>query len=323
MDRCYLGRVPRAERTAGSMPATAAEPRPAELPLPGGRAGASVRLRPMLTATGRVPPAYLRRPERLATLRTLGVGAPRSEYRTLPIPAFLVEHPTAGLVLVDTGMHPSVADDPKENLGRLNGFLFRSVRMDPDDAVSARLRALGHAPSDVRVVVMTHLHVDHTSAMPELADATFVVERREWDAATARGAARRGYVRSHFDPIRDVRLVDFDGPGTDSYATFGRSVDLFGDGSVRLVSTPGHTVGHMSVVLRLAAREALLAGDAAYTMQENVTDGALPNPITMADDHLWLRSVREIQLYVRERPNALVIPSHDMEVVEGLDPVYE
>lgn len=305
------------------MPDTAAQPRPAELPLPGGRAGASVRLRPMLTATGRVPPAYLRRPDRLATIRTLGVGTPSSEYRTLPIPAFLVEHPTAGLVLVDTGMHPSVAEDPKQNLGRLNGFLFRSVRMDPGDAVSAQLSALGHAPEDVRVVVMTHLHVDHTSAIPEFADATFVVDRREWKVATSRGATRKGYVRSHLDPAADVRLVDFDGAGADSYATFGRSVDLFGDGSVRLVSTPGHTIGHMSVVLRLGAREALLVADAAYTKRENIDEGALPNAITMADDHLWLRSIREIQLYLRERPNALVIPSHDTEIVEALDPVYE
>ena len=130
-------------------------------------------------------------------------------------------------------------------------------------------------------------------------------------------------MRRHFDHAFDYRLLDFEAEAVDSYLTFGRAIDLFGDGSVRVVSTPGHTRGHMSVLLRLGeGREVLLAADAGYTM-ENIREGVLPNPLTNHDDHLWQRSVREIQLYMRERPDATVVPSHDLKAVEGLGDVHE
>ena len=77
--------------------ATAAEPRPAELPLPGGREGASVRVHPLMTGRMIGPEAwFLRRDGRLTWRRALGLGMTRSEWLEFPVPAFLVEHPRAG-----------------------------------------------------------------------------------------------------------------------------------------------------------------------------------------------------------------------------------
>lgn len=301
--------------------ASAAEPVPAVLPLPGGAPGGHVRLRPLLTASGTAPPGYYERaPGPLWPLRAIGIGVPASRWRRLPIPAFLVEHPGAGLVLIDTGMHPSFAVDPRQSLGRIGARMFRTLEMEPEQAVSAQLRALGRAPADVRVVVMTHLHMDHTGAVSEFPDATFVVSADEWAAATRPRGALRGYLPRQFDHAFDFRLVDFDTPATDSFSTFGRSLDLFGDGLVRLLSTPGHTEGHMSVALRLGSRDALVVGDAA------ITRGVLEEgrfPAVVADGHLFRRSVREIGLYAREHPDALVIPGHDMDVWNALEPLYD
>jgi N-acyl homoserine lactone hydrolase len=255
----------------------------------------------------------------MAWRRALGYGIPRREWLEVPVPAFLVEHPTAGPILVDTGLHPSVAVKPNENFGRLTLFAFTDLRMDPEQAAPAQLRALGIEPASVRTVVMTHLHVDHASAISEFPDATFLVSGAEWDAATS-GGRLRGYVRRQFDHAFDYRLLDFDGPATESFAGFGRSFDLFGDGSVRCVYTPGHTPGHVSVVLRLREREVLLAGDAVYLLQN--LDEMRPSHRT-ADDHLYERSLREMRHYVTETPGTLVVPSHDWEVWQGLDPVYD
>ena len=63
-----------------------------------------------------------------------------------------------------------------------------------------------------------------------------------------------GYRRAHFDYAFDYRTVDFDRAGIDSYASFGRTFDLFGDGSIHLAFTPGHSAGHMSVICRLKQR---------------------------------------------------------------------
>ena len=299
--------------------ATAAEPLPAELPLPGGRPGATVRVHPLLTATVSAPPASVHREEgRLAGWKALGLTLPAADRMRLPVPAFLVEHPGAGLMLVDTGFHPSVAVDPSQGFGRLAGVVFKDAEMDAEQAVPAQMRGLGLEADNVRTVVMTHLHADHASGISQFPGATFVLSEAEWRAAAA-GGARQGYQHHHFDHAFDYRLLDYDAPEADSFATFGRSLDLFGDGSVRLVSTPGHTVGHQSVVLRLTGRELLLTGDAAYTMR-TIAESALPH--RMDDEHFFRRSLREIQLYVERTPTAVVVPGHDLARWEELEDIY-
>jgi glyoxylase-like metal-dependent hydrolase (beta-lactamase superfamily II) len=299
---------------------TAAEPQPASLPIGGGREGATVRLHPLLTAVCKGPPAWFLREEgRMGAVHAFGIRVPKSEWIDVPVVAFLVEHPGFGPFLIDTGFHPSVAVDPKQNLGRLNNLFFRDISMQQSDAVAAQLRARGIEPGSIRLVVMTHMHVDHASAISDFPAATFLVSRREWEAAVEPRGASSGYIRRQFDHAFDYRLMDFDSSEADSFATFGRSYDVFGDGSVRVVSTPGHTFGHLSVVLRLAGREALVAGDAIYLM-ETMRSGHLPHRVV--DEHVFRRSVREIQLYAEQTPDALIIPGHDMEAWRGLQASY-
>jgi glyoxylase-like metal-dependent hydrolase (beta-lactamase superfamily II) len=295
-----------------------AEPRPAELPLPGGQAGATVRLHPLLAGEILAPPDLIERPPgRLALLRALRRS--REEWVWLPVPMFLVEHPGAGVVLVDTGLHPSIALDPAQNFGRI-ASRFYEFRMTPEQAPAHQLAERGIHAADVSVVLMTHLHTDHASAVSEFPRATFVTDGREWEAAIARGGLTRGYRREQFDHGFDWRTVDYEAPEIDSFATFGNSVDVFGDGSVRLLSTPGHTPGHQSVLLRLSGREALLTGDAAYerrTIEERV------RPLLTADEHLFWRSLKEIALYIRQTPDAIVIAGHDRHEWPRLEPAYD
>src|SRR4051812_29720386 len=237
------------------------EPRPAELPLPGGRAGATVRVHPLKVAEESAPPQFwdgsASRTKFLQALVT-----PRSQWKLLPMPAFLVEHPEAGPVLVRTPLHAVVPTAGAANLGRAGAATHRR-RMKPDDAVPGQLRAGGVAPADVRLVVMTHLHYDHASGAGQFPGATFVCDRREWAAAST-GGVFDGYHPPHLVPSLDWTAVDFEGDGVLPAATFERSFDVLGDGSIRVASTPGHTDGHMSVLLRTAGGELLIAADAAY-----------------------------------------------------------
>jgi N-acyl homoserine lactone hydrolase len=300
--------------------ATIAEPRPAELPLPGGRPGARVKLSPLLVARLKLPPALHYREEgRLAGARAMGIRVPLERWLEVPVVAFLVEHPKAGAILIDTGFHPAVAADEKQAFGRFGGFLFKDLRMEAEHAVPAQLRQRGIQPADVAIVIMTHLHPDHASGVSEFPNSTFVVSDREW-AAAASGSQLEGYFPRQFDHAFDWRTLDFDGPESDSFASFGRSFDLLGDGSIRLVFTPGHTAGHLSVVLRLKGREVLVAGDAIYSLR-TLRDSHLP--YRMADEHLFRRSLREIQLYARETPDALIVAGHDMEQWRSLEERYE
>ncbi len=110
----------------------------------------------------------------------------------VPVIAFLVEHPSAGPILIDTGFHPSVAVEPKQAMGRFGGLLFKEVRMDAADAVPEQLRRRGvDRRATSKTVVMTHLHSDHASGIAEFPDARFVVSAQEWEAASKRQGDRR------------------------------------------------------------------------------------------------------------------------------------
>jgi glyoxylase-like metal-dependent hydrolase (beta-lactamase superfamily II) len=238
----------------------------------------------------------------------------------LPVPAFLVRHPSAGVILVDTGLHPSVAADPSENFGRL-GARFADVTLKPGEDVPAQLRARALDTRDVKVVVMTHLHYDHASAISEFPQSTFVVSAAEWDSATTeRRPALLGYRPEHYDFAFDYRTVDFDRRDIDSYATFGRTFDLFGDGSVRLAYTPGHSAGHMCVICRLNQRDFVIGGDVVYTMRQLDDAPAPPRPYDM---HNWRRSVQELKLFRREFPHAVITPGHDPAFYRQLEAKYE
>jgi len=292
-------------------------PRPAELPLAGGRERATVRVHPLRTAEQLAPPGYCDRPSGpLRTLRGLGLHR-RSAWFFIPMPAFLVEHPQAGPVLVDCGLHGSVAADPARNLGRVNAALY-TFRMTPEQAVRAQLEQRGVDPDAVRTVVMTHLHYDHASAVRDFPAATFVVDRREWASATAPRPALRGYVPAHIDLPVDWRTVDHERDGV-PHGPFARTLDLFGDGSVRLVCTPGHTAGHQSVLLRLAGGELLLTGDAAYD-RRTILAGA--RPLLMPDPVAFEHSLAEVGGWVRQNPGATFICGHDPEQWAELEPVY-
>ncbi len=291
------------------MPVAAVTKR-ARLPLQGGVEDAGVVVHPLRVAQMLAMPHFLQRPSGpLATVRGLGVLTPRSRWTPVPILAYLVEHPGAGPVLIDTGFPAVVAEQGARALGRAAGLAYH-VEMERDQVVTEQIRARGVDPFDVKVVVMTHLHYDHASAVADFPQATFIVDADEWRAARS-GGFTKGYAPKLFGHPFDWREIDFDDPRVDSFATFGRSVDLFGDGAIRLLSTPGHSKGHMSVLLRLeSSRELLLTADAAYarrTIDEELV------PVFVDDVHRYRRSLREIRRYLEQTPSAEVICGHDAE----------
>ena len=169
---------------------------------------------------------------------------------------------------------------------------------------------------------MTHMHFDHASAISEFPNSTFIVSETEWEAAaTGPRPILNGYRRHNFDFAFDYRTVDFDRGGIDSYSSFGRTFDLFGDGSLHLAFTPGHSAGHMSVIARLKERDFVIGGDAVYT--EGQLDGSAPLPPQPFDAHNFRRSLQELKLFKREFPNAIVTPGHDPEFYERLESRYE
>jgi N-acyl homoserine lactone hydrolase len=299
-----------------------AHKRALERPLGRGTEGATVAVEALEIGRMVAPEQFFERAAtgRMAELRMLGPMTPRSKWWKVPCPAFLITHPSAGHFIVDTGLHPSVTSKPAANMGRTVARYARP-ELEPGEDLPAQLRAKGVDPKGISTVVMTHLHLDHASGMSEFAGAAFIVSESEWEAATTVSRPLfHGYRTAQYDYAFDYRTIDFDGPTVGSYATFGRTFDLFGDGSVRLVYTPGHSAGHQSVLCRLRDHDLVIAGDAIYTLAQ--LDDAPPPP-RPEDPHTWRRSLQELRLFHRQYPQAVIIPGHDPRAWPELKRRYE
>jgi N-acyl homoserine lactone hydrolase len=249
---------------------------------------------PCGTVTG--PPGYFFRDAargRLPLVQALGLGVPRRQFLTLPVGAFLVQHPDEGPFLIDAGFHPDAVTDPGSEFGRLGARIFAGLETTVEQTVPCQLQALGLDPDEIGLVVMTHLHPDHASGLRQFPRARVVCAAAEWRAATG----------------RSVEQIDFRAEGAPDGA-FTSVVDLFGDGSVKLVSTRGHTAGHLSVLLETPGAPTLVVGDAVYTL--DALDGPRP-PFRNADEDAWHESVAQLNEFRRQVPDARLIATHDPE----------
>ena len=194
--------------------------------------------------------------------------------------------------------------------------------MEHDQAIAVQLRARGVQPADVAVVVMTHLHWDHASARVRVPRRDVRrrpprVGRRDRAPAAPRAVSRPTSSTTRSTGARSTTRTRASTPSRPS----ARSVDLFGDGSVRLrVHARATRSATSRCSLRLEGREALLCGDAAYTLQHDRT--ATPRPLLTADEHLFGRSLKEIGRFVERTPGLVVIPGHDREAWPKLERVY-
>jgi N-acyl homoserine lactone hydrolase len=298
------------------------EPQPLRQALPGGSAGARVAVEPLVAGHVDFPrAAMVDQGGGFKTLRLARAISSSKAAETVPVPAFLIRHPSVGPILVDTGLHPSIASGGSENFGGLANR-FGRPSLEPGEDVPSQLRAKGVEPRGVPVVVMTHLHLDHSSAISEFPDSTIVVSAAEWqEAAHGSKPSLNGYRRAHFDLAFEYRTVDFDGEAVGSYASFGRTFDLFGDGSVRLAFTPGHSAGHCSVICRLSDDDFVIGGDAVY--MQGQLDGSEPLAPRPFDAHNLRRSVQELRLFHSQFPGAVITPGHDPDFYSRIAPRYE
>jgi glyoxylase-like metal-dependent hydrolase (beta-lactamase superfamily II) len=173
----------------------------------------------------------------------------------VPVLSFLVDHPQGRLVF-DTGLHPEVRSAAEERLGGLASFF--ATELATGTALDERVAAL---TDRVDLAVCSHLHFDHCGGNGLLGDVPVLVQRDEWQAAHG-GDPGAGYLSVDFDTGQDVRLLDGEH-------------DVFGDGAVVCLPTPGHTAGHQSLRVRTADREVVLTGDACY-FRESLETSRLP-----------------------------------------------
>jgi N-acyl homoserine lactone hydrolase len=242
--------------------------------------------------------------------RTLNTLFNRTWTESLPIYTWVIEHPE-GILVIDTGETARATEPgyfpwwhPYYKLG-----LREWVR--PEEEIGHQLRALGIAPADVRWVVMTHLHTDHAGGLHHFPKTEILVSRAEHQNATGRGRQLRGYLPQYWPAWFKPTLIDF---APQPCGPFPASYTLTTAGDIHLVPTPGHTLGHLSVIVQDQQNTLFFAGDTSYTQQlmlSQTIDGVSES------ETLARQTLQRILQYTQTTPT-IYLPTHDPQSAQRL-----
>lgn len=221
----------------------------------------------------------------------------------LPIYAFAIEHPE-GVIVVDTGEDARASQRSYFARWHPGVRAFREW-VEPGQEIGPQLEGLGIRPSDVRWVVMTHLHTDHAGGLHHFPRNEIVVTRAELEFASGRRGRLRGYVANkHWPAWFGPTLLELE---PEPLGPFPQSLRLTEAGDVTLVPVPGHTPGQIGVLVEDGDHTVFLAGDSSYTqdlMLRGKADGV------GADEEAERLTHERIRAYAAANPTVYLV-AHD------------
>jgi N-acyl homoserine lactone hydrolase len=225
----------------------------------------------------------------------------------LPTTAYAIEH-RDGVVLVDAGASAGL-----KRLPRWHPYFRLAVRFDiePDDEAGPQLRAIGIGPTDVKRVVLTHMHIDHDGGLAAFPNSEILVSPGELAIASGIAGRIRGYLPERWPKSFDPKPLVLDNV---AFGPFARSLRLTADGTIVAVATPGHTRDHLSVIVDDGDQAVFIAGDASYS-EANMLSGTLDG--VSADESVASATLSAIRAFAAARPT-VYLPAHDPGVADRL-----
>ena len=189
-------------------------------------------------------------------LAVTGLFRSKKKKMILPVSAYLIVHPK-GNILIDTGWDTKYAyERPKQLLGIVDKISAPIIKVK--EGVDSKLASVGMCPNDIDYVFISHMDFDHTSGLKLVREAKNIFcSEEEWKACNKLSLR---YIDT-WTGIADVKTFSFQSSGI---GPVGRSYDVFGDGTVVLVHTPGHSHGLFSAMINGKDGYIILGNDAAY-----------------------------------------------------------
>lgn len=231
-----------------------------------------------------------------------GYLRPKKWRMWVPVSAYLIEHPK-GLILVDTGWSEEMRDHPRKHLGWLASSIFNG-ELPQGESIKEQLQRLGYNDQELDFVLLSHMHSDHVSGIKHVARAKrILVSDVEWKAANNDA----NYIRSMWEgvPIETIRMKSI------PYGPFKLGLDLFDDGTLYIVFTPGHSKGQVSFLVKTDGGWVLLGSDVGYA-RKSWEQQILPGVTTSVDEAgkslSWLRDFSN-----RDDCRGIFV-NHDIEV---------
>jgi N-acyl homoserine lactone hydrolase len=216
--------------------------------------------------------------------------------------AHLVRHASRGDVLIDSGLDAAYGrpglghiEAPASWYGLLHGLAFVQA---PGADVHAQLERAG---AHLIALYLTHLHVDHAAALPTFPLALPVYV----------GAGEPDDLAHHLDSglVGERALRELELEHAPALAPFDHALDLYGDGSLWALATPGHTSGHLSFLVNGEREQVLLTGDVFHTRWAH-EHGVAPIAATSEEQRRARRSAEQVRRFIRDCPQLRVVLGH-------------
>jgi glyoxylase-like metal-dependent hydrolase (beta-lactamase superfamily II) len=222
---------------------------------------------------------------------------PDSKQITIPISMWILDHPK-GLVVIDTGNNAAVSDGNCKSHWVAGMCDFLKPSQKRADVIDMQLKKLGYSVDKVKVVISSHSHLDHIGNIEMFPNAIHVIQKKElyqawWPEKFQRGGA---HVMADYDGARDFNYLELDG-----------DYDLFGDGTVVVLSTPGHTFGNQSVKVKLPQTGTVIISQDAIWMKENLEGYPAGLNYSVLD---YTKSLNRLKL-MRDLENVQLFMPHD------------
>jgi glyoxylase-like metal-dependent hydrolase (beta-lactamase superfamily II) len=177
-------------------------------------------------------------------------------------------------------------------------------KIEQEQEIGPQLRALGIGAHDVKLVVLTHLHMDHDGGLRHFQNAEILVSRGELNSARGWKGRVRGYLPNRWPSWFDPTPLDL---VSEPFGPFLASKRLNKAGDIIAIATPGHTADHISILVRDDDVSYFLAGDASYNedlMLAGKIDGVSPN------EKISIATLRAIKRLTEDHPT-VYLPTHD------------
>ncbi len=225
--------------------------------------------------------------------------------------AFLLNHPSAGPVLIDSGYSFRFFTETANFPSRLYRHLT-PVTLTDKEGIAGKLRRIGIAPEEIHHVVITHFHADHVGGLRDFPNAIFHCSRDSWESVrTLRG----------FDAIRHAFLPGLLPPDFEDRLCFvGEGSDLFDDESIRVLELPGHAPGQIGLRFReTGGRQVLLASDACW-VSAAFRENRMPHFVTRLLNNwpIYRASLDRLHQLYKNEPDLLILPTHCPETAAFL-----
>jgi glyoxylase-like metal-dependent hydrolase (beta-lactamase superfamily II) len=231
--------------------------------------------------------------------------APMDPPIRIPVAFFAIKHPR-GNILFDTGNNDRIIDDP--SYWGPNYDALKPV-VTPEISIEAQLGRIGMTPDDFTYVVVSHMHLDHGGNVGKFPNSTLIIQRDEIEYAMFPDEPFAGaFIPGDAAALRSA--VGATKPNALPMLIIEEDFDIFGDGSVVVKRSRGHTKGSQMLLVRLPKTgSVILTGDAAY-FRDSVEKNLPPNLMLAYDPAGIMRGYEWIR-YMMATEGADFFTSHD------------